>query len=114
MTFSAINFLMIHRVEIAGIFLILGIINYIFYVIYDKLAKRKFTTLCSLFVEKFGARPAEVLIYQDGGSFSRLCVMHSLLKRYTLKKTHSIREEWIMNKFDLLKNFLISTPIGYG
>ncbi|WP_315310409.1 hypothetical protein [Pantoea vagans] len=69
MTFSAINFLMIHRVEIAGIFLILGIINYIFYVIYDKLAKRKFTTLCSLFVEKFGARPAEVLIYQDGGVF---------------------------------------------
>jgi hypothetical protein len=44
---------MIHRVEIAGIFLILGIINY-FYVIYDKLAKRKFMTLCSLFVEKFG------------------------------------------------------------
>jgi hypothetical protein len=60
---------MIHRVEIAGIFLILGIINYISYVIYDKLAKRKFMTLCTLFVEKFGARPAEVLIYQDGGFF---------------------------------------------
>lgn len=69
MTFSAINFLMIHRVEIAGIFLILGIINYVYSVIYDKLAKRKFMTLCSLFVEKFGARPAEVLIYQDGGFF---------------------------------------------
>lgn len=69
MTFSAINFLMIHRVEIAGIFLILGIINYVSYVIYDKLAKRKFMTLCSLFVDKFGARPAEVLIYQDGGFF---------------------------------------------
>ncbi|KGT95779.1 hypothetical protein NG99_01135 [Erwinia typographi] len=69
MTFSAINFLMIHRVEIAGIFLILGIINYVSSVIYDKLAKRKFMTLCSLFVEKFGARPAEVLIYQDGGFF---------------------------------------------
>ncbi|EPC4019278.1 hypothetical protein [Enterobacter kobei] len=69
MTFSAINFLMIHRVEIAGIFLILGIINYISYVIYDKLAKRKFMTLCTLFVEKFGARPAEVLIYQNGGFF---------------------------------------------
>jgi hypothetical protein len=26
-------------------------------------------TLCTLFVEKFGARPAEVLIYQDGGFF---------------------------------------------
>ncbi|AUW09158.1 hypothetical protein [Klebsiella michiganensis] len=69
MTFSAINFLTIHRVEIAGIFLILGIINYVSYVIYDKLAKRKFMTLCSLFVDKFGARPAEVLIYQDGGFF---------------------------------------------
>ncbi|MFW0698753.1 hypothetical protein [Pantoea sp. R13S299] len=69
MTFLAINFLMIHRVEIAGIFLILGIINYASYVIYDKLAKRKFMTLCSLFVDKFGARPAEVLIYQDGGFF---------------------------------------------
>ena len=113
MTFSAINFLMIHRVEIAGIFLILGIINYISYVIYDKLAKRKFMTLCTLFVEKFGARPAEVLIYQDGGSFSRLCVMHSLLMHYTLKKTHSIHEEWIMNKYDSLKHFLISIPIGY-
>lgn len=69
MTFSAIKFLTIHRVEIAGIFLILGIINYVSYVIYDKLAKRKFMTLCSLFVDKFGARPAEVLIYQDGGFF---------------------------------------------
>lgn len=69
MTFSAINFLMIHRVEIAGIFLILGIINYVSSVIYDKLAKRKFITLCSLFVERFGARPVEVLIYQDGGFF---------------------------------------------
>lgn len=69
MTFSAINFLMIHRIEIAGIFLILGIINYVSSVIYDKLSKRKFMTLCSLFVEKFGARPAEVLIYQDGGFF---------------------------------------------
>lgn len=69
MTFSAINFLMIHRVEIAGIFMTLGIINYVSYVIYDKLAKRKFITLCSLFVEKFGARPVEVLIYQDGGFF---------------------------------------------
>jgi len=69
MTFSAINFLIIHRVEIAGIFLILGIINYISYVIYDKFSKRKFMTLCSLFVDKFGARPVEVLIYQDGGVF---------------------------------------------
>ncbi|HDR2781830.1 TPA: hypothetical protein QCJ60_001097 [Enterobacter sichuanensis] len=69
MTFSAINFLMIHRVEIAGIFLVLGIINYVSYVIHDKLSKRKFMTLCSLFVDKFGARPAEVLIYQDGGLF---------------------------------------------
>lgn len=69
MTFSAINFLMIHRVEIAGIFMTLGVINYVSYVIYDKLAKRKFMTLCSLFVEKFGARPVEVLIYQDGGFF---------------------------------------------
>lgn len=69
MTFSAINFLTIHRVEISGIFLILGMINYVSYVIYDKLAKRKFLTLCSLFVERFGARPAEVLIYQDAGFF---------------------------------------------
>ena len=56
MTFSAINFLTIHRVEIAGIFLILGIINYVSYVIHDKLAKRKFMTLCSLFVDKFGGK----------------------------------------------------------
>ncbi|MDR0172922.1 hypothetical protein [Enterobacter sichuanensis] len=69
MTFLAINFLTIHRVEIAGIFLVLGIINYVSYVIHDKLSKRKFMTLCSLFVDKFGARPAEVLIYQDGGLF---------------------------------------------
>jgi len=69
MTFSAINFLTIHRVEIAGIFLTPEIINYVSYVVYDKLAKRKFMTLCSLFVEKFGARPVELLIYQDGGFF---------------------------------------------
>ncbi|HAT1609012.1 TPA: hypothetical protein I8Y04_000544 [Raoultella planticola] len=69
MKLSVINFLMMHRVEIAGIFLILGIINYVSYVIYDKLAKRKLMTLCSLFVDKFGARPVEVLIYQDGGFF---------------------------------------------
>ncbi|MFH7825381.1 hypothetical protein [Kluyvera chengduensis] len=72
MTFSAINFLTIHRFEIAGFFLILGIINYIFYVIFDKLAKRKFITLCSLFVEKFGVRPVEILIYQDAGVFFSL------------------------------------------
>ncbi|AFJ46528.1 hypothetical protein [Shimwellia blattae] len=69
MKLSAINFITTYRVEIAGIFLILGIINYVSYVIYDKLAKRKFMILCSLFVEKFGAKPAEVLIYQDGGFF---------------------------------------------
>lgn len=69
MKFSAINFLTIHRIEISGIFLILGIITYIANIIHDKLAQKKFHILCSLFVERFGARPAEVLIYQGGGFF---------------------------------------------
>lgn len=75
--------------------------------------ENKFITLCSLFVEKFGARPVEALIYQDGGFFFSFMRDAFLLKHYTLKKTHFIREEWIMNKFDSLKNFLISIPIGY-
>jgi len=67
--FSAINFLTMHRIEISGIFMILGIITYVSSVIYDKLCKEKFLTLCSLFLDKFGARPVEVLIYQEGGFF---------------------------------------------
>jgi len=67
--FSAINFLTMHRIEISGIFMILGITTYASSVIYDKLSKEKFVKLCSLFVDKFGARPAEVLIYQDAGFF---------------------------------------------
>lgn len=47
--------------------MICGTITYIIYVIYNKLAERNFVILCSLFVEKFGARPAEVIIYQNGG-----------------------------------------------
>lgn len=66
---TAINFLTMHRIEISGIFMILGIITYAFSIIHDKLSKEKFLTLCSLFVNKFGARPAEVLIYQGGGFF---------------------------------------------
>jgi hypothetical protein len=58
-----------HRIGISGVFMILGIATYSSSVIYDKLCKEKFYTLCSLFVEKFGARPVEVLIYQDGGFF---------------------------------------------
>jgi len=69
MKFSVINFITLHRMEISGSLLILGIITYIFYVIHDKLSTKKFMTLCSLFVDKFGARPAEVLIYQNGGVF---------------------------------------------
>lgn len=69
MKFSVINFITQHRMEISGSLLILGIITYIFYAIYDKLSTKKFMTLCSLFVDKFGARPAEVLIYQNGGVF---------------------------------------------
>lgn len=69
MTFSAINFLMMYRVELTGIFLLLGIINHVLSMIYEKLSREKFITLCALFVEKFGVRPPEVLIYQDGGYF---------------------------------------------
>lgn len=45
------------------------ILTIIISIIYDRASKNKFITLCSLFVEKFGARPVEVLIYQDGGFF---------------------------------------------
>lgn len=69
MMFTAINFLTMHRIEISGIFMILGIITFAFSIIHDKLSKKQFFTLCSLFVNKFGARPAEVIIYQDGGFF---------------------------------------------
>ncbi|WP_233210461.1 hypothetical protein [Leclercia sp. LSNIH1] len=111
--FSAINFLTIHRIEISGIFMILGITTYASSVIYDKLSNEKFVKLCSLFVDKFGARPAEVLIYQDAGFFSLLCVMLSLLKHYILGKIHFIPAEWTMNKFASSKISLISTLIGY-
>ncbi len=113
MKLSVINFIIMHRNSIGLVLCLCLILTGVISIIYDRISKNKFITLCSLFVEKFGARPVEALIYQDGGSFSRLCVMLFLLKHYTLKKTHFIREEWIMNKFDSLKNFLISIPIGY-
>ncbi|MFK3843248.1 hypothetical protein [Serratia sp. NPDC087055] len=69
MKLSAIDFIITYRIQISGILLICGMITYATYAIYDKLNKRRFVTLCSLFVEKFGARPAEVLIYQSGGVF---------------------------------------------
>ncbi|MFZ3619731.1 hypothetical protein ACOYA6_10840 [Leclercia barmai] len=69
MIFTAINLLTMHRIEISGIFMILGIITSAFSIIHEKLSKKQFLTLCSLFVDKFGARPAEVLIYQEGGFF---------------------------------------------
>lgn len=40
MTFSAINFLMMYRVELTGIFLLLGIINHVLSMIYEKLSRK--------------------------------------------------------------------------
>lgn len=53
-----------------GSALCLGLIfTVIISAIHSKVTESKFITLCSLFVDKFGARPAEVLIYQNGGVF---------------------------------------------
>ena len=69
MKFSVIDFIVMHRNAIASILCLCIILNAIISAIHNSVTKRKFITLCSLFVEKFGARPAEVLIYQDGGFF---------------------------------------------
>lgn len=69
MRFSVIDFITRYRMEVSGGLLILGIITYVCYAIYDRWSKNKFITLCSLFVDKFGAKPAEVVIYQNGGVF---------------------------------------------
>lgn len=77
MKLSVINFIIMHRNSI-GLVLLSMPNTYRGYFQLFTIAFRKINliTLCSLFVEKFGARPVEALIYQDGGSFSRLCVMH--------------------------------------
>jgi hypothetical protein len=38
-------------------------------VIHNFMTKQNFTVLCSLFVDKFGVKPTEVLIYQHSGVF---------------------------------------------
>ncbi len=75
MKLSVINFIIMHRNSIGLVLCLCLILTGVISIIYDRISKNKFITLCSLFVEKFGARPVEALIYQDGGSFSRLCVM---------------------------------------
>lgn len=69
MKFSVINFIIMYRNSIGLVLCLCLILTGIISIIYDRISKNKFITLCSLFVKKFGARPAEVLIYQDGGFF---------------------------------------------
>lgn len=69
MRLSVIDFIVTYRNAISGILMILGIIAYIVYAIHYVKTKQKFIDLCTLFVDKFNARPAEVLIYQDSGVF---------------------------------------------
>lgn len=54
------------------IVLILGLcllVNFLISFIHYIVTKKRFLTLCSLFVKKFGSRPTVVIIYQDGGFF---------------------------------------------
>ncbi|HCD7724929.1 TPA: hypothetical protein ND542_003298, partial [Klebsiella pneumoniae] len=69
MKLSVINFIMMHRNSIGLVLCLCLILTGVISIIYDRISKNKFITLCSLFVEKFGARPVEALIYQDGGFF---------------------------------------------
>jgi hypothetical protein len=66
---SVIDFIILHRNSIGLVLCLCLIFTGIISIIYDRISKNKFIILCSLFVERFGARPAEVLIYQDGGFF---------------------------------------------
>ncbi len=67
MKLSVINFIIMHRNSIGLVLCLCLILTGVISIIYDRISKNKFITLCSLFVEKFGARPVEALIYQDGG-----------------------------------------------
>ena len=69
MKLSVINFIIMHRNSIGLVLCLCLILTGVISIIYDRISKNKFITLCSLFVEKFGARPVEALIYQDGGFF---------------------------------------------
>ena len=82
-----------------GSALCLGLIfTVIISAIHSKVTESKFITLCSLFVDKFGARPAEVLIYQNGGVFFSFMRDAFSLKLYISRLEHSTHEEWIMIK----------------
>ena len=69
MKLSVIDFIIMHRNSIGLALCLCLILITIISIIYNYISKNKFITLCSLFVHKFGARPAEVLIYQEGGFF---------------------------------------------
>lgn len=69
MKLSVIDFIIMHRDSIGLVLCLCLLLMVIIFIVYNRISKNKFITLCSLFVEKFGARPAEVLIYQDGGFF---------------------------------------------
>lgn len=69
MKLSVIDFIIMHRNSIGLVLCLCLILIIIFSITYNYISKNKFITLCSLFIEKFGARPVEVLIYQGGGFF---------------------------------------------
>lgn len=69
MKLSVIDFMVVYRNPIGAMLCLLLLLTYIIYALQHKLTKTKFEKLCSLFVERFGARPAEVIIYQNGGVF---------------------------------------------
>lgn len=72
MKLSVIDFIIMHRNSIGLMLCLCLILTVIISTIYNHISKNKFITLCLLFVERFGARPTEVLIYQDGGFFFSL------------------------------------------
>ena len=69
MKLSVIDFIVMHRNAIGLVLCLCLILIGIISVIQNRATNNKFMTLCSLFVNKFGARPAEVMIYQGGGFF---------------------------------------------
>ncbi|QGU86970.1 hypothetical protein [Erwinia sorbitola] len=66
---SVIDFIVMHQNEIGVVLCLCLILNGVISVVHNRVTKDKFITLCSLFVDKFGTEPAEVLIYKNGGSF---------------------------------------------
>lgn len=69
MKLSVIDFIVINQNAIGVFLCVCLILTCIVSVIHNIIMKSKFITLCSLFVDKFGTSPSEVLIYRNAGLF---------------------------------------------